>query len=222
MSEAAALGYPPALLRGALGAYSSARMLTLHGRVAREVHPTVGVIAGCSLAMSLTKLFYLRELDQFAARLPLSLSLDIHVDDVTISAMGPPHEVARDLTAAHDDLRQVMGRLGCRFAEGRTSITATTRHLAAQVASRLGLNGSVTSASCILGVDNTAGGRRARLRAKTKKADRLRQALARKRRLQCLRKVVGSRAIRVFSTGVLPSAAYDPLVWGVADSEVAN
>ncbi len=222
MAEAAALGYPPALLRGALAAYSSARMLTLHGRVAREVHPTVGVIAGCSLAMSLTKLLYLRELDGVAARLPPTLALDIHVDDVTISGIGPPHVVARDIVKAHGDLREAMERLGCRFADAKTSITATTRRLASQVASRLGVEGGISSASCILGVDSTAGGRRSRLRVGSKKGARLKAAMARRKRLDNLRRAVGSRASKVFRTGILPAAAYDSPIWGVSDAEVAR
>ncbi len=144
------------------------------------------------------------------------------MDDVTISGIGPPQVIAQEVAAAHDDLRQVMERIGCTFAKDKTSITATTRNLAANVAHRLGITGAVTSASCILGLDVTGGGRRARLRNKSKKAGRLRQALARRARLKGLHKAVGSRAIKVFRSGVMPSAAYDAPVWGISDSEVTK
>ncbi len=222
MIEAEALGYPPALLRGALAAYSSARMLTMHGRVAREIHPTTGVVAGCSLAMSLTKLFYLRALDGFVARLPATVTLDIHVDDITLSAIGPPSTVIRDITAARRDLATVMEGLSCRFAEDKTAITATTRRLASSVAAALGLTTAIASTPCILGVDNVAGARRSRLRAQSKKAARLRSALARRSRLDRLRRALGTKVQRIFRTGVLPAAAYDAPIWGVSDSEVAR
>ncbi len=81
MEEAAALGFPMPILRGALSMYSAARMITLQGRVARELYPTVGVVAGCSLAMALTKLLYVRVLDRVTAEMPSGVKLDAHVDD---------------------------------------------------------------------------------------------------------------------------------------------
>ncbi len=222
MIEAEALGYPRALLRGALAAYSSARMLTMQGRVAREIHPTVGVVAGCSLAMSLTKLFYLRALDNFAAQLPPTIALDVHVDDITLSAIGPPHAIINDIVAARNSLARVMADLGCRFAADKTAITATTRRLATAVAAALGMATAVTSTPCLLGVDNVAGARRSRLRGQSKKAARLKAALARRSRLGHLRRTLGTKVGRVFRTGILPAAAYDAPVWGVSDTEVTR
>ncbi len=222
MREAAALGYPAPLLRAALAAYSSARMVTLHGRVAREVYPTVGVIAGCSLAMSLVKLFYLRAMDSLVVRLPSSVVLDVHVDDLTLSAIGRPGCVAADLTAAREDLVSTLSALGCAIAPDKTAVTATTRRLANDIARRAGITKGATMAPCLLGVDSTAGGKRARLKAGSKKAGRLRAALARRARLSTIRKAVGRRANKIFRTGLLPAATYGAAVWGVADAEVAK
>ncbi len=222
MGEAAAMGYPAPILRAALGAYSSARMVTLQGRVSREIFPTVGVIAGCSLAMSLTKLLYVRALDEYVAKLPGTVSLDVHVDDFTLAAIGPPHRAMADALEARAKLGEVMRGIGCHFAEGKTAVTATTRRLAAEVARRLGVPGAVTSTACILGVDCTAAARRGRIRAGAKKAQRLRAALARRGRLLRLRQTLGTRACHVFRTGVLPSATYDAAVWGMTDVEVVK
>ncbi len=222
MEEAEAMGYPAPILRGALGAYSLPRMLTLQGRVSREMHPTVGVIAGCSLAMSLTKLFYVRAIDRLSTGLPATVSLDVHVDDFTLSAIGPPRVAAADIVMARDKLGEVMKDLGCSFAEGKTAITATTRKLASEVARRLGVDGAVSATACILGVDSTAAAPRKRIRAHAKKAQRLRAALARRQRLAHLRRVLGSRTGHIFRTGVLPAASYDAAVWGVTDAEAAR
>ncbi len=222
MNEATAMGYPPALLRGAMAAYSSARMLTLQGRVAREVHPTEGVIAGCSLAMSLVKLFYVRELDQLVSRLPPTVTIDIHVDDVTLAGMGPPSRVIKDIARAHADLRRAIDRLGCKCAPDKTAVTATTPRLASAVASAVGAKEAAASTSVLLGIDATAGGKRSRLRARTKKGERLRAAMARKLRLKSLHRAIGSRAAKVFRTGLLPAVAYDAPIWGVSDAEATR
>ncbi len=219
MREAQALGYPAPVLRAALAAYAAPRMLTLQGRVARELYPTVGVVAGCSLAMSLVKLFYLRAFDGLASRAPPAVTIDVHVDDVTIAAVGNPRQVIADLAAARADLIDTMRHLGCTIAEDKTAVTATTRRLAADLANRLGLPGGVVGTPCLLGVDSTAGGKRARLGRTSKKAARLRAALARRGRIQRLRRDVGHRAIRVFRSGVLPAAAYDSPIWGLSDAE---
>ncbi len=222
MREAAALNFPASVLRGALAMYSAARMVTLQGRVSREIYPTVGVVAGCSLAMSLTKLLYLRVLDAYVEKLPPTVSLDVYVDDMTLSAIGPPCRVADDLVKARGDLEGAIEGLGCRFAEGKTAITASTRRLAGTIARRIGAPDAVSSATCLLGIDNTAGAQRAKLNFNSKKAARLRAAMARQKRLKSLRKTLGARAGRIFRAGLLPAATYDAPIWGIADAEVTK
>ncbi len=219
MREARELNYPLPILRAALATYSAARMLTMQGRVAREVYPTVGVIAGCSLAMSLTKLLYLRTLDAVVARLPPRVVLDVHVDDLTLSAVGPPHQVITDLTAARVVLADAMGDLGCSLAADKTAVTATSRRLASALAKSIGVEADTRSTPCLLGVDNTAGAARRRLGGKSRKATRLKAALVRKGRLKAIRAVVGRKAGHVFRAGLLPAAAYDAPIWGVSDKE---
>ncbi len=222
MREAVATSYPLPLLRGALATYSSARLLTMQGRVARETFPTVGVIAGCSLAMSLTKVFYLRGFDDLAAKLPRTVTMDVHVDDVTLSAVGPPNAIAADLAAARAELVVALGLLGCSIAPDKTAITATTRATAKEIARRVGASEAVTSTPCLLGVDNVAGARRARLGHKSKKAARLRGALARRLRLKHLHRAVGRKAARVFRAGLLPAASYDAAIWGMSQAEAVR
>ncbi len=127
MREAEALGFPIPILRGALAAYAAARMITLQGRVSREVYPTVGVIAGRSLSMALTKVFYLRALDTLVSKLPPNVLLDVHVDDVTLSSIGTPRDVVRSLARARADMITIVTELGCRIAPDKTAVTGTTR-----------------------------------------------------------------------------------------------
>ncbi len=223
VEEARALGYPMPLVRGALAAYSAARVMTLQGRIAREVYPTAGVVAGCSLAMALTKVYYMRAFDALVTRLPATVTLDAHVDDITLAATGTPTAAVADLLTAHADLRAtVEGELGCAFAQGKTAVTATTRPVAAELARKLGVEGGVASTPCLLGVDNVGGARRSKLRNGSKKSARLKAALSRKQRLARLKTAIGDRATRVFRAGLRPAAAYDAPIWGLADSEVLS
>ncbi len=213
--EAAALGFPLPVLKAAFAGYSMARPITLQGRVPRELHPTSRVIAGCSIAMALTKVFYLRAFDGFVARAPSGVQLDAYVDDLTLSAIGVDHRVIIDLTRAHDQLKTVVEEeLNCRFPEWKTAVTATSRAVAAAIARHVGVE-STGAPQCLLGIDNAAGAPRRKLKRSSKKAERMKAALARRKRLQALAGVIGHKANRVYRMGLQPAAAFDGPVWGV-------
>ncbi len=218
--EAKALGFPLPVLRAALSAYAMARMLTIQGRVAREMHPTRGVVAGCPLAMTLVKVYYLRALDKFTADAPRGIHLDAYVDDLTLSVVGEARRITIDITIAHEMLTKVVTEmLGCSFAQGKTAIVATSRETAAAIARCIGMPAADARAQCLLGVDCTAGGARKIIARGSKKAARLRAAMARRNRLRRLRATVGRKANKVFRVGMLPSAAYDSPIWGIDDLE---
>ncbi len=221
--EARALGFPVPIVRAALAQYASGRMLSMGGRICREMYPTTGVVAGCSLAMVLTKIYLLRALDEYVSTIPPEVALDTHVDDFTLSAIGKEAAVLEDIMDAHSKLKEaVEGTLDCSFAEGKTAVTATTRNLAAAITRRLGIAGGVAKAATLLGVDNTAAAPRASLRCGSKKSRRLKAALARRKRLQQVQKVVGSRARKVFVAGVRPAATHGAQIWGLDDAEIGK
>ncbi len=223
LAEAAALGFPTPIVRAALAAYSSARMLSMGGRMCREMYPTIGVVAGCSLAMVLTKIYCLRALEDFVSKAPPGVKLDTYVDDFTLSMVGKPQAVAEDMADAHSLLKDVVaGTLKCCFAPGKTAIAATTRQLAAVLARKIGVSGGVAGIASLLGIDNAAAAPRAALRASSKRAKRLKAALARKKRLRQVQRAVGSRARKIFVAGIRPAAAYGAEVWGLDDGEVAK
>ncbi len=223
VAEAAALGFPLPLVRAALGAYANARVMVLQGRVARELYPTRGVVAGCSLATTLVKVFYVRSFDTFIARAPPGVILDAYIDDATLSMVGGTREVIIHLTRAHEELAAIVrGELQCEFAEGKTAITASSREVAEAISKAVGMPQTASGPQCFLGVDNAAGAGRRAIKRGSKKADRLKKALRRRARLSQLATAVGGRAVKVFRSGLLPSAAYDAPVWGVDGDEALS
>ncbi len=61
IAEAQAVGFPMVLVRACLAAYAAPRMLTMNGVATREIYPRRGLIAGCTFATTLVKVFYLRK-----------------------------------------------------------------------------------------------------------------------------------------------------------------
>ncbi len=221
INEAKALGFPLPIMRAALAAYSSARMISMCGRVSREVYPTTGIIAGCSLAMTLTKVYSVRALDELAMEMPAEVRLDTYVDDLILSAVGAPAAIIEYMVRAHALLRDtVTSALGCSLAPGKASVTATSRSIAAAVARGIGLPASTSRVTTVLGIDNAAAAPRAALRGRAKKARRLRAAMARRKRLRNVQRAVGAKAVKVFVAGIQPAATYGAQVWGMDDSEI--
>ncbi len=221
VGEARALDFPIPVLKAALAAYASARILSMNGRMCREMYPTAGVLAGCSLAMALTKLYCVRAFDEVVADAAGDAMLDTFVDDLTISAIGKPAAVVADLLRVHSVLKDIVTTtLGCNFADGKAAVTATTRSVAASIARGMGLQGGVAATATVLGIDSTAGATRSTLGRASTRAKRLRAALARKKRLLQLRRALGDRARKIFVAGVQPAASHGAQVWGLDDAEV--
>ncbi len=223
LREARALGFPVPIVKAALAAYSNARVISMSGRTARECYPSVGIVAGCSLAMALTKVYSLRAMDDLVEKIPKGVKLDTFVDDLTLASTGPPAAVIDDLTAAHQLMVDMVNeQMECSLAEDKTAISATTRNVAAAIARRLRLPGGTRAAATLLGIDCTAAARRGTLRGGSRKAARLKAAMTRRRRLKQLQKVIGKRAKKIYIAGVQPAAAYGGQVWGLDDGEVVK
>ncbi len=116
--EAAALNFPLDIVRASMTAYGHPRMVALHGRLAREVHPRRGVVAGCTFASTYVRVFMLRALDRAVSEMPDGVSLDMYIDDVALSAVGEPKQVTEKVFRAHANLRRIsQEELGCTFAK---------------------------------------------------------------------------------------------------------
>jgi hypothetical protein len=134
--------------------------------------------------------------------------------------VGPAAEVVEAVLDAHAVLAEaVEDDMGCKFAEGKTAVLATSRAATAALARRIGVGGGVAQHACILGVDNAAGRERRGLRAGSRRAARLKKALARRTRLEKLDRVIGRKALTIYRAGVELAAAHDSPIWGVSDAE---
>ncbi len=220
VEEARILGYPTCLIRASLAAYAAPRMIT-HGRyVSREVHPRRGIIAGCSFATTLVKVFYLRRLDQLSKEIPASVKVDAYIDDLALTAEGPRARVGADLAVAHRALIRALTRdLHCKIARQKTAIVASHRDVGKSIAAALGQEDALASSAVNLGTDVTAGGQRRRLRRGAKRSIRIRNGICRGRRLWAVSKVLGRKALRVFTSGIAPEMSFGGEVWGVSDAE---
>ncbi len=117
VDEARRLGYPTCLVRASLAAYAAPRMITFGRATAKELHARRGLIAGCSFATTLVKVFYLRRLDAMAKEIPDNVKVDGYIDDLALTAEGPRARVAADVVKAHGIMKRIITEeLGCRLA----------------------------------------------------------------------------------------------------------
>ena len=218
--EAKATGFPFQLLKASLSMYAAPRLITMAGRIAKELYPRHGIIAGCALATTHVKVYYLRDLDRFVQEIPPHIHLDVHVDDVALSGEGPERQLFQDLVAARAKLIRLVERdIRGSIAQSKSTAVASSRWLAERLHSALGLAGAPREAIPNLGIDHVAGGSRVRLANASAKEGRWRAARRRGRRLRRITAALGSRAIRIFSAGVAPAASYGAAVWGMSEIE---
>jgi hypothetical protein len=117
-------GLPLPLVKLALAAYSGPRMIRMRDFVAEELFADRGIIAGCSLATTLTRVYALDTYDEFVRRCP-EVHFDNYIDDNVISAEGPPEKVARVLGQAAVQLHHlVTEQLRCTISRRKAKIVA--------------------------------------------------------------------------------------------------
>ena len=130
LEEAKALGFPMALLGLALASYAGPRLLTMHGRTAKELYPKKGIVAGCPLATTLVKVYYARAFDDLVQRIPKEIELDVFLDDIDMTMEGEKEQVVEGLARAHEELRiTVTEALKGRIAEAKTMVAGSSREV---------------------------------------------------------------------------------------------
>ncbi len=220
-NEAAHLGFPLQLLRGSIGMYSNPRLVSLNGRVARQIHPRRGVVAGCAFATTYVKVLMTRALDRAVANMPDGVVLDAYIDDLALSAVGTSAQVVDKLSKAHQVLREAVElELGCSFAPGKTAVVATCAGTARRLKEVVGAQGRIFEAAPNLGVDAPAAKPRSAWSKSSLRKSRLVQATQREMRLKKLGAVVGSRATRIYRAGAEKAASYGAEIWGLTDAEI--
>ncbi len=223
IKRAEASGFPMPVIRLAIAMYSFPRALSLGGRVARETWPKRGVGAGCGIANTLVKVYTLVPMDEFVARLPPSVTADLHVDDFALECVGDDErQVARDLAAAQALLHEmVLRELGAKISVPKAALVASTWSLAHRIREAVGtLAGPVRQAAPNLGLDAAAAKRRGARATGGLRQGRWRQAVRKRHRLRAIASAVGVKAGKVFVAGVGASAAYHAAVQGLTDTEM--
>ncbi len=233
------LGFPLVILRVALNAYAAPRALSMNGALARPLDAQDGVLAGCGLAMTLTKVFVVEALDRAVAALsppPLiapppmpeeaqDAIVDLYVDDIAATVEGTSREVVRKMTRAVEVLRhEIVEVLGCGIEVGKAAIVASSAPLAAELKRRFGALAGPTrepaTAAANLGIDYAPGRPRTSHIASGRRRRRM-QRLARKAaRLARIRSVAGRRAKQIFVAGPMAEAVYGAAVNGLSGTEV--
>ncbi len=212
--------FPIPIVRACLAMYAAARMITLDKVAARELYPCRGLIAGCSFATTLVKLFYITPLDRAVTKLPIGTNVDFFIDDIAVTAVGPRREVAARVVEAHALIRKaVTEELGCTLASQKAAIIASSKEVGREVAARLSNKEALAEFAPNLGIDTAAGKRRRCLRTAARKNVRLRTGAARGVRLWAVARSVGRKAIKIFTSGVAPGMLYGTEIWGLDDSE---
>jgi hypothetical protein len=215
LAEAQALDFPMHLLRASLAAYAAPRVLTLNGIAAKELHPRRGLIAGCTFATTLVKVFYLRRMEAVVKKLPIGTNVDMYIDDVAVLAEGPKDRVAADAIRAHGLVKQAITEgLGCKLAPQKAAVIASHKAVGQRIARALNLGDGLVSAAPNLGTDATAGKARRVLRRGAKRWQRYRIGALRKKRLWAVARAVGRKAITIFTAGISPGITYGDEIWG--------
>ncbi len=216
-------GFPIPVVRLSLAMYSVPRVLSLEGRISKEVWPKRGVGAGCGLANTYVKLYTLPPMDEMLPKMPETANVDLHIDDFVIEVVAENEETAfRDLIKAHHIVRTLIEKeLGAVVSIPKAALVASSRRLATRLRDAIGtLAGPVRQAAPNLGIDSSAAKRRAVHGSGPLRAARWTNAASKRRRLRRLADIVGPKAGRVFTVGVAASATYHASVQGLTDQDV--
>ncbi len=163
LQRAIATKFPLPALRLSLSMYSAPRVLSMEGRITREVWPKRGVGAGCGLANSYIKVYTITPLDELVMKLPSTATVDVHIDDFVIEVVADDEDTAaRDMAIAQRLVREMIEKeLGATISIPKASLVASSKRLATMIKNTVGaLAGPIRQAAPNLGIDSSAAKRR--------------------------------------------------------------
>ena len=133
------------------------------------LYARVGIIAGCSFATTLIRVFVLTAFDQLV--LPRSVTFDAYIDGMGINAIGSIRTICKDLPGVASQLKGVIDDLlHSDISLDKAGFVSSSKEVSRHVQKRLGGLGGQHSESVVnLGIDDTAGGAR-RVRGRNSKA----------------------------------------------------
>ena len=206
VTHAQVVGFPPLLLWGALCAYRGPRLLSADGLVAPPAYASRGVLAGCPIAVALSKVA-LWPACKTALNQPAVATADTWVDDLSVDFCGSnPQQVAAKGLRVANTLFEALAEEGLEVSLKKTTWIASSP--AVEAALKKQSKGEATQVSSVakdLGVANAAG----RARRTQVQAKRLRKGSTRGTRLQALHVHSVAHRVRVSKMGSLSAA-----IWG--------
>ena len=216
------LGFPASMLRMALGIYKGARHIQYEKAFSSAVFARSGIIAGCSLATTLVKVFMWRTLDAAWALHP-GIKLKVYLDDILLQWVG--HLRSRRFVPLKGMVRAIVHytevideELAALVNTSKTCMVASTKVILQKLGEQLRGYGVIAEDGCrLLGVDYGCGGRRRRKVMAKRKS----KAVKKCRRILRLSKTRADRG-RLWSTGVAPSVGFGAEVFGINGSELMS
>ncbi len=174
------------------------------------------------MATTLVKVYSIDPLDDACRKMPDTVHLDAHIDDLVLTCEADPRRITIDLPMAERALRQAIGEgLRGRIAEGKAGLVATTRELVEALRKRIPtVTGPITRSMTNLGTDCYAGRKKGKITKGTKRHKRMAMGLRRAHRLRILNGVIGNKARRIFTAGVAPAVNYGASTRGLSNNEV--
>ena len=160
LEECRAVGFSLRLLRLLLAVYGGPRRVFLRGAYSRAVTLSATIVAGCTMATTMLRVFLTRVLDKFTAVWDIPLA--VYIDDLSLDMMGKAYDLARQLPKAIqflvfllEDILELVVNWGKSYFLG--SSPSLRRALAVAVRK---LGGRVQASGVLLGCDRSLGRRR--------------------------------------------------------------
>ena len=213
--------FPLALLAVALNQYRARRFLGLGDVAVDSLFPVRGLAAGDGFATTLVQVFALDPLEHWSAQHP-RVALSMFVDDLMGDVQeAEEHQVVGHLTAGAAALQIAIEHdLGCRVAEHKSVLVASSAHLLQKLRTSFGkFSGSREISAPNLGVDFFAGRRRAHRKSTGMLRKREGAFLRRARRLRAL-KQSGYDMYKLYVTGLQAYSFYGADVVGLDPAQL--
>ena len=208
-------------MRYAAAAYTQARCIAWKQFSAKAVYTRQGIVAGCSLATSLVKVFVVQPMDAVISILPPAVGVDMYIDDVSVHALGSEAALRRDVGDAvamiRDTLQTEVGPVSWEKAGLVSSSALVGRLLQRRFPGFLG--SLPPSPFKLLGTDVRAGLVRATI-GKGTKAARAKVAKRRWRKGLFLRSMGATSPVKLFTAGLRPAQTYGFEVYGADNASI--
>ena len=221
------MGFPLAVLRAAIRAYRLPRHLVHQGALSTAIASSRGIVAGCSAATPLVKAYYILPiigLHQSLRAQLLDVKLQVYLDDFSISTLGSPRQVAKDLVAAgRATIDTITTALFCHVVPEKTVVVASRRSIAVEIAAEIG-SGKSTEAvenGVLLGCSLRQGARWRRRGARTTVGKRRFFAAHRRHiRAGIFRRLAGGKGAKLFVSGTRAVGGYGAEVAGIDSTKL--